>query len=400
MRRLFPLVAAVVLVDTMFYAAIAPLLPQYADDLELSKTGAGILSAAYPAGTLIGSLPSGWLAARIGVRRTMFVGLTLLGTSSVAFAFGNSAAILDTARFAQGLGGACAWTGGLAWLMAASPRDRRGELIGSALAAAIAGVLLGPVLGGAATVAGPEPVFGAVAVVAAGLAAWAASLPAPPPSDAPAFRQLTVALVSVPVLAAVWLVALPSLFAGVFDVLVPLRLDELGASGVAIGAIFLIAAAAEGISSRAAGALSDRRGRELPIRAGLAACAIAAVVLPLPDLVLLLALALVGAALALSLLWAPSMALLSDSAEAEGIDQAFAFALVNLAWAGGQVVGGSGGAALAEASSDAVPYAICAGLLALSLAAIVSRARVRVRAQEAGSKPPAHARTRGFRDSL
>jgi MFS family permease len=379
-RRLFPLVAAVVLVDTMFYAAIAPLLPQYADDLELSKTGAGILSAAYPAGTLIGSLPSGWLAARIGVRRTMFVGLTLLGTSSVAFAFGNSAAILDTARFAQGLGGACAWTGGLAWLMAASPRERRGELIGSALAAAIAGVLLGPVLGGAATVAGPEPVFGAVAVVAAGLAAWAASLPAPPPSDAPAFRQLTAALVSVPVLAAVWLVALPSLFAGVFDVLVPLRLDELGASGVAIGAIFLIAAAAEGISSRAAGALSDRRGRELPIRAGLAACAIAAVVLPLPDLALLLALALVAAALALSLLWAPSMALLSDSAEAEGIDQAFAFALVNLAWAGGQVVGGSGGAALAEASSDAVPYAICAGLLALSLAAIVSRARVRVRA--------------------
>jgi MFS family permease len=380
MRRLFPLVAAVVLVDTMFYAAIAPLLPQYADDLGLSKTGAGILSAAYPAGTLLGSLPSGWLAARIGVRRTMLVGLTLLGTSSVAFAFGNSAAILDTARFAQGLGGACAWTGGLAWLMAASPRERRGELIGTALAAAIAGVLLGPVLGGAATVAGPEPVFGAVAVVAVGLAAWAASLPAPPPSDAPALRQLMAALVSVPVLAAVWLVALPSLFAGVFDVLVPLRLDELGASGVAIGAIFLIAAAVEGVSSRAAGALSDRRGRELPIRAGLAACAIAAVVLPLPDLVALLALALVAAVLALSLLWAPSMALLSDSAEAEGIDQAFAFALVNLAWAGGQVVGGSGGAAIAEASSDAVPYAICTALFALTLAMLAARARVRVRA--------------------
>jgi MFS family permease len=377
MRRLFALVAAVVLVDTMFYAAIAPLLPQYADDLDLSKTAAGVLSAAYPAGTLLGSLPSGWLAARIGVKRTMLLGLTLLGSSSIAFAFGDTVAILDTARFAQGLGGACAWTGGLAWLMAASPRGRRGELIGSALAAAIAGVLLGPVLGGAATVAGPEPVFGAVALVAAGLAAWATSLAAPPPSEAPGLRHIRAALVSVPVLGAVWLVGLPSLFAGVLDVLVPLRLDELGASGVAIGAAFLIAAAVEGVSSRAAGALSDRRGRELPIRAGLAACAVSAVLLPLPELVVVLAVALVGAALALSLLWAPSMALLSDSAEAAGIDQAFAFALVNLAWAGGQVVGGSAGAALADAYSDAVPYGICAALLALSLAALSTRVRVR-----------------------
>ena len=40
MRRLFWLVAAVVLVDTMFFAAVAPLLPHYSDELELSKTGA------------------------------------------------------------------------------------------------------------------------------------------------------------------------------------------------------------------------------------------------------------------------------------------------------------------------------------------------------------------------
>ena len=75
MRRLFPLVAAVILVDTMFYAAITPLLPEYADDLGLSKTAAGILSASYAAGTLLAALPSGWLAARIGFRPTMLAGL-------------------------------------------------------------------------------------------------------------------------------------------------------------------------------------------------------------------------------------------------------------------------------------------------------------------------------------
>src|SRR3954452_10166860 len=167
MRRLFPLVAAVIMLDTMFYAAITPLLPEYADDLDLSKAAAGVLTASYAAGTLIAALPSGFLAARIGSRQTMVVGLALIAVSSVAFAFADSAPVLDGARFAEGVGGACAWTGGLTWLMSATPADRRGEVIGAALAAAIFGILLGPVIGGVATVTGPEVVFCAVAVVAA-----------------------------------------------------------------------------------------------------------------------------------------------------------------------------------------------------------------------------------------
>ena len=43
----------------------------------------------------------------------------------------------------------------------------------------------------------------------------------------------------------------------------------------------------------------------------------------------------------MSLIWTPAMALLSDDAEAAGLDLAFATALVSLAWAGGQVLGGS-----------------------------------------------------------
>ena len=175
--RLFALVAAVVLVDTMFYAAIAPLLPHYADTLDLSKTAAGVLSASYAAGTLIGALPSGWVAARAGVKTTMLAGLSLMSATSIAFAFGDSIQVLDAARFLQGIGGALSWTGGLAWLMAVAPRNRRGTLLGSAMAAAIGGVLLGPVLGGAAAEIGPEPVFSLVAVLGVGLAIWTLMMP-------------------------------------------------------------------------------------------------------------------------------------------------------------------------------------------------------------------------------
>ncbi len=385
MRRLFALVAAVVLVDTMFYAAITPLLPHYVDELGLSKSAAGILTACYGAGTLIGSLPGGWLASRLGARSTVVVGLALMSTASLVFAFSDDIVTLDGARFLQGVGGAFSWAGGLAWLLALSPRDRRGELIGSAVAAAIAGVLLGPLIGGAATVAGPEPVFAAVCAIGVALAAWAVSTPdAPPPPRRP-LDAVVRTMTSRPVVTGFWLVSLPALFSGVLGVLAPLRLDELGASGVAIGAIFLAAAAIEGFASRLFGGLSDRRGRMAPIRVGLLVSLLAALVLPLPDAVLALAAAIVVAVVGMAFFWAPAMALLSDAADATGLDQGFAFGVVNLAWAGGEVVGASGGAALADARSDALPYLVVAACLALTLAAFAVPRRARVPATSRGA---------------
>ncbi|HWI72242.1 MAG TPA: MFS transporter, partial [Baekduia sp.] len=139
MRRLLLVLSAIVFVDTTFYAVVAPLLPHYAEDLDLSKASAGILLAAYPAGTLVGALPSGMIAVRFGPKRTVLAGLALLSVSSVGFAFASSALVLDVARFVQGIGGACSWAGGLAWLVSEAPAARRGELIGRALGAAIGG---------------------------------------------------------------------------------------------------------------------------------------------------------------------------------------------------------------------------------------------------------------------
>ena len=371
MRRLFLLVSAVVLVDTMFFAAVAPLLPHFSDELGLSKTAAGVLTAAYPAGTFVGALPGGWLAARWGVKPTLLLGLSLLGITSLVFAFANTIELLDAARFVQGVGGACMWAAGMAWLVSAAPPERRGELIGSALGAAIVGVLFGPVLGGAATVVSQEVVFSGVSVVATALAIWAWTTPGVPPEPSPGLPAMLRALGRPDVLAGFWLFSLPAVFAGALEVLVPLHLDDLGASGAAVGAIFLVAAAFEAVISPLAGRLSDRHGRLAPIRVGLAGAAVMAVLLPLPGVVLLLAAALVLVVAALGTFWAPAMALLSDASETAGLDQALAFSIANLAWALGHVLGGGGGGALADATSDALVYGLLGATCAVTLAGVI-----------------------------
>ena len=143
-RRLVALVGAVILVDTMFYAAITPLLPELSDRLGMGKGGAGLLAASYAIGNLAGALPGGWLAARAGVRAAVLTGLAIMSVAGVAFAFGDSIVVLDAARFVHGVGGACSWAGGMAWLASAAPPERRGEVIGRRSGASIFGVQLGP----------------------------------------------------------------------------------------------------------------------------------------------------------------------------------------------------------------------------------------------------------------
>jgi len=369
-RRLLLLASAVVFVDTVFYAAITPLLPTYVDDLGISKSAAGVLSAAYPAGTFVGALPGGWLAARAGVRPTTLVGLALMGVTSVVFAFGESIYVLDAARFVQGVAGAMTWAGALGWLIGEAPRERRGELIGSAMGVAIVGSLFGPVLGALAAELGPEAVFSSVGVVAVGLMIWASRTPARLPSPPPRLGALIETVRDRSVQLGIWLMIIPGLMFGTLNVLGPLRLDALGAGTAAIAGCFLAASALEAVVAPVAGRISDKRGRRAPAIVGLAASAVVMVLLPWPDAAWQLAVLIVLAAPAIGILWSPAIATMSDGAERHGIEQAIAFAFVNVAWALGQTAGAAGSARLADATDDHVPFLLLAGIGALTALAL------------------------------
>jgi MFS family permease len=374
MRRLLLLASAIVFVDTMFFAAVVPLLPRLSDDFELSKSGAGILSGAYAAGTLSASIPAGLFASRVGVRPTLFAGLGLMSASGIVFATANDIVLLDIARFAQGVGGACSWAGALGWLIGAAPRERRGELIGSAMAAAIGGVLFGPVLGGAAVAFGRGPVFVGVALLGLGLIALTNRLPAPATMiDGTVRASLTAAIAAPGVRIGLALILIPGLLFGAVDVLVPLRLDELGAGAGAIAAVFILAAATEGAVNPVVGRLSDRHGRIAPSKVGLATSSVAALVLIAPESALVLGIVMVAAAPAIGILWSPAIALLSDSAESAGVAQGLAFGFVNLGWALGHTLGAAGGPGLADLTSDGVTYFVLAAICAAALATLVWR---------------------------
>jgi predicted MFS family arabinose efflux permease len=379
-RRLLVLVSAIVLVDTSFYAAITPLLPYYADHEHLTKTSAGILSGAYPAGTLLAALPSGALAARLGPRALLVGGLALLAVTSVVFGLAHSIVLLDAARFAQGIGGALSWTGGMGWLSSVAPAERRGAMMGTAMAAATGGALLGPVLGAIARGVGTGVTFGGVGVIGGVMLVAVVAFQGREVNVEKAAGSLRKAVRQNAVARGLWLVACTALLFGTLNVLLPLRIDRAGGSGALIAVVWVVTAGLEAAINPLMGRRADRHGWIGIARFGLLAGAAVAVLAGVSTG--LAALALIGVATGpvIGVLWTPGLVLLGQGSDEAGFDHTYAFALMNLAWAAAQTVATAGGGALAHATSDIVPLTVVASVAVVTAASLT---RTRSYAREA-----------------
>lgn len=369
-RALLVLACAVAVLDSIFIAALAPLLPYYSDLLDIGSGLAGLLSASYGVGLLVGALPAGILGARLGQRRVLALALATLAVSSVAFGLAESYGLLVVARAVEGVGSALAWTAMLAWLVAASEPARRARLLGLVFGAAFAGFTLGPVLGALAVGVGPRAAFVSTGIVAAVLAVWTLTLEAPARSSAPPFGAY-VRLVRRPgVPYALLLQALPGLLVGATTVVASLRLADLGASAAAIAVAFVVAGAFQGIASPIAGRWTDHAGAALPIRAGLLLASGSTVAIALPGSSVAVAALLTVSWIAFAVVLVPATALLSIAVESAREEQSLGFALMNLAFAPGALVGAVAAGVLREAAGD---VAALATVSALCLAALVVR---------------------------
>ncbi len=367
MRRLLALTCAIVLVDTIFYAALVPLVPYFRDEFGLSKSAVGILSGAFGAGVLVGAVPGGYMASRLGIKVTALAGLVLMSVATLAFGLAESAWVLVLVRFAGGFGSALSWVAAFTWLVRRAPEDRRGELIGVMLSAAVFGALLGPVLGSVAAAVGVFPAFTAVAVAGLLIAVWAAFEPAP---DLVEQQSLLGALRTVwqpRLMTGLWFIALSPLIFSALAVLVPLELNRLGWGAAAVGAVFLTSAAFEAVVHPLLGRWADRTSYRPPILAGLLISIGILAVLPFAGSPWLLAGLVVLAAGAFNATLVPGTALFSRGTEKAGMDQAIAFAITNFAWATGYAVGAPLGGALADLGGDALSYLVLAVVCLLTL---------------------------------
>jgi MFS family permease len=233
-------------------------------------------------------------------------------------------------------------------------------MLGIAIGAAVGGALFGPVVGAVADEIGTGPAFSAAAVGGVILMVSAFLVPAPAQTEPQGLRAAWPAFRDPRVAVGMWLTLLAGLAFGVVDVLAPLRLARLGDTAVLIGATFLVSAGIEAGLSPMAGRLSDRRGELVPVRVSLIGAIIVSLLAPVTVPVGLLMAVLILGMPFFGTLFAPAAALISAGAQRLDLNQGLAFGLGNLAWAAGQAVAAAGSGAIAQATSDIVPYVLLA----------------------------------------
>lgn len=342
-RRVEYAVGSAMLMQGAMYLAIVPLLPEITERFGLSSSGAAALLAIYSVVILVVSLLAAQLTRRFSPRTLVVVANIALAAATVLFAFAPTALLLGLARGGQGIGAGILYTAGLSWVVSITPAEERGASAGRTMALVSLGTVIGPAIGALAGATSLKLAFSLVAVVSVGTTALALSTPASLVATSGSrveSASLRRAIRHPWILAATLCALLSGFAATALELLLPLRLGDLGRSSTAIGICIVGGALVATIFSARVGSLIDGVGVRvamLAIGGGFIVLTFVSIPLARSSLSLLVILGVLGPTVMACLIVMSKLA--ADGADAARVSTTAATALTGVAWPLGAIIG-------------------------------------------------------------
>lgn len=249
----------------------------------------GAVIAGFAIGRLIFDIPAGVLTDRLGLNKTMILGLAILVGSSVLAGLAPNYWVLLAARVLEGIGSSIYVSAAIAFVLLSSAAETRGRSIGSYQSMLMLGPIIGPVVGAPIAVffGYNAPYFAFALMVAAALAIVAAlnslgkfKIERPTLTQDNNMRQagMTVYLNT----AAIATFGFAFLRSGIYTTGLPLfAYGGLSLSVVDVGIILTVASAANLASSFFSGRITQMYGMQKPLFVAILASAALVATIPL-----------------------------------------------------------------------------------------------------------------------
>ncbi len=301
---------------------VAPILPKYAQDFEVSYTLVGFVVSSFAVTRMVLDMPAGLLSRRFNKKIIMIAGLTLISTSSVLAGLAQNYGTLILARLIEGAGSALYVTTATVFLAQISGEEKRGQWMSLYMGMLLLGSVFGPTFGGilADTFDIRAPFFAYAIVTGLGVIPTLA-LPrlANSGNTSPHLKKGEILndmkqVLSSPSFLLVTFAVFTMFFlrTGVRTTLVPLfASNNLGLDSTSIGLVLTIAGITTAITMTPMGTVSDKIGRKIPLALCLILTAGITLLIPFSTdlLTLSVALAIYGAVIGFS---GPSAAYITD----------------------------------------------------------------------------------------
>ncbi|MET9809374.1 MFS transporter [Streptomyces halstedii] len=178
-------VAFACVISFMGIGLVDPILPALADSLDATPSQVSLLFSSYLIVTAVAMLFVGWISSRIGAKRTMVAGLTVIVVfAALAGATGSINGIVGF-RAGWGLGNAMFIATSLAVIVASASGGFSGAIILYETALGL-GIAVGPLLGGElGAISWRGPFFGVAVLMAVALVATLVLVPSTPKPERP-----------------------------------------------------------------------------------------------------------------------------------------------------------------------------------------------------------------------